>query len=243
MQAGVVFRSGSPPALAPNRRAPYHRAMRLLTLTDLHGNDAALNAILEAAGPVDIMLLGGDITNFGSPQDAERLVRRAQSTGTPVWAVAGNCDSAEIDQRLVELGVSLHGRGVIYQGLGLHGISAMPPWGHRMYQFTEAELAEFLCAGSAQLAAAKTRVVLSHAPPHGVRDRTHLFQHPGSAALREFILRTVPTLVVCGHIHEGRGVDFLGATTVVNCGAAKSGHYALAEVEEGGRVEVDLRRA
>jgi hypothetical protein len=36
--------------------------MKLLALTDLHGNVGQLDAILEAAGPVDIVLLGGDIT-------------------------------------------------------------------------------------------------------------------------------------------------------------------------------------
>jgi uncharacterized protein len=218
--------------------------MRILAITDLHGSDAALDRIMNAAGPVDMVLLGGDITNFGQPEDVERLVGLAQDSGAPVWAVAGNCDSAEIEQRLVDLCVSLHGRGVISQGIALHGLSAMPPWGHKMYQFTEPQLAEFLQAGHAQVAGAGRHVLLTHCPPHGCRlDRTHFFQHVGSTSARDFIERTQPALVLCGHIHEGRGIDQIGPTVVVNCGAAKSGYFAVAKIEAEGEVKVELGRA
>jgi uncharacterized protein len=218
--------------------------MKLLALTDLHGNPAALDSILDAVGPVDAVLLGGDITHFGTPDDAQWIVRRAEEGGSPVWAVAGNCDSAAIEQRLIDLGVSLHGRGVVCQGIGLHGLGAMPPWRNGMYQYTEAELAEFLAAGHAQVAGATRRVLLSHCPPHGCRlDRTILFRHVGSTALAEFIARTQPHLVLTGHIHEARGIDELGRTLAVNCGAARSGYYVLAEVNLDGDVRVELKRA
>jgi len=219
--------------------------MKLLCVTDLHQSSAALERILAdaaAAGPIDLLLLGGDITQFGPPEAAERLVRQAQAAGAPVLAVAGNCDSPAIDRRLVELGVSLHGRGLICGDVGIHGLSATPLWRSKMHQFTEEELAGDLRAGYAQVAGAAHQVVRAHAPPHGGKlDRTHFFQHVGSKALRAFIEETQPELVLCGHIHEGRGIEQLGRTTVVNCGAAFAGYYALAEV--GGDVKVDLRRA
>ena len=62
-----------------------------------------------------------------------------------------------------------------------------------------------------------------------------------NTALRDFIEKTQPALVLCGHIHEGRGIEQFGRTTVVNCGLAASGFYALATV--GDRVDVELRRA
>ena len=71
--------------------------------------------------------------------------------------------------------------------------------------------------------------------------RTRRGQHVGSTALRSFIDERQPTLVFCGHIHEGRGIDRLGATTVVNCGTAYEGYYALAEIGE--TVEVTLQMA
>ena len=219
--------------------------MRLLAITDLHDTPDALRRILADAGSCDLALLGGDITNFGSPEDARRLVALAQSGGAPVLAIAGNCDSAAIDARLEELGVSIAGRGVLIEDVAVHGLSAMPPWRKGMYQFTEEELAAMLEAGYAQIGGAARHVVLSHAPPRGGRtDRTQLFQHAGSTALRAFIERTQPALVLCGHIHEARGVEHLGPTTVVNCGPAAAGYYAIAEIgDDAEAVRVELRRA
>ena len=171
------------------------------------------------------------LAGFVSPAAADRVL-----------AVAGNCDSAEIDSRLDALGVGLLGRGVIHDEIGFHGLSAMPPWRRRMYHFTEDQLAALLQEGYAQIAGATRHVVLSHAPPRNNKlDRTMFFENVGSVALRDFVDRTQPDLVICGHIHEGRGIGSMGKTTVVNCGPGAAGSYALVEVGE--TIQVELRRA
>lgn len=216
--------------------------MKLLCVTDLHGKRSCLERILRVASPVDAVLLGGDITNFGSPIDAQRIVEVAKQSATTVLAVAGNCDSAEIDQQLAEWGVSVSGRGVVLDSIGIHGVSGIPPWKRGMYQLSEDDLARTLEAGYAQLGDGPSHVVLAHVPPHGLAvDRTFLWKHAGSEALRTFVERTQPALVFCGHIHEGRGVDHLGTTTVVNCGEGASGSFAVAEIDSELRVE--LRQA
>ncbi len=216
--------------------------MRIVCITDLHGDTQALDRILADAGPADVVLLGGDITNFGTPNTAEFLVRRAMERCPQVLAVAGNCDSAAIDDRLATLGVSLFGRGVLLQGVGFYGASAMPPWTGTMYELSEDEIAASLAAGRGQLMQPQREVVLSHTPPRGTRlDRTRHGEHVGSVAVRQFIEQVQPALVVCGHIHEARGVDRLGAATIVNCGSAYDGHYALAEINVD--VQVELRDA
>jgi Icc-related predicted phosphoesterase len=208
----------------------------------LHGNLAALERILADAGPVDAILLGGDITHFGSPADAQAAVRLAQTSGAAVLAVAGNCDSPEIDRHLVQMGVSLHARGVSLDAIGLHGLSAIPPWRAGMHQFTEEELAAALEAGFAQLGGAAKHGMLVHVPPHGLSlDRIVLGRHAGSTAVRAFVEKAEPCLVVCGHIHESAGVEQLGPTTVVNCGYAAVGHYARIDVDD--QVKVGLHRA
>ena len=217
------------------------RIKRLLCVTDIHNRLEPFRRILESAGSIDMVLLGGDLTNFGTPADVERVVQIAQSANLPVLAVAGNCDSAQVDQRMAELGVSVARRGVIIDDMGIQGLSAAPPWHRGMYEFTEEEMAEHLRVGYEQIRNAQWHIVLSHVPPHGIKlDRTHFFQHVGSTALREFVEQTRPALVVCGHIHESRGVDMIGSTTVVNCGPAGSGYYAIAEIDE--QVRIDLRR-
>jgi hypothetical protein len=227
--------------------------MRLVCITDLHGRLSPLERILADAGPAEAILLGGDLTTFGSPGDAERIVAAAQRHGATVLAVAGNCDSAAIDERLGQIGVGLHGRGIVWAvpkkgtvpffGLGIHGLSAIPPWKRGMYQLTEEELAAALQAGYAAIQGARQHVLLAHVPPRGLRsDRTFFWKHAGSMAVREFVERTQPALVLCGHIHEGRGIESLGRTTVANCGYAGHGDYAVADLD-GETVQVTLRTA
>jgi uncharacterized protein len=217
--------------------------MKILCITDIHNHIEPFQRILNEARPIDMLLLGGDLTNFGTPGDVEKIVHIAQLSNSPVFAVAGNCDSAPVDQRLMELGVSVAGRGMIIKDVGIHGLSAAPPWHKGMYGFTEVELAQHLQAGYDEIKNqnAQWHVVLTHVPPQGIKlDRTHFFQHVGSSALREFVDKTQPALVVCGHVHESRGVDTIGRTTVVNCGPAGSGYYAIAELDD--EVHVELYR-
>jgi len=218
--------------------------MKIVAITDLHNRKSALERILAAAGAFDLVVLGGDLTEFGTPADAGRIVRLIEQQGplSRVVAVAGNCDSARIDRRLDELGVGLHGRGVIYDSVGFQGLSAMPPWRGGMYELSEEELARFLNEGAAAIASAQWRVVVAHAPPFDTAlDRTSRGQHVGSRALRTFIDSNRPHLVVCGHIHEGRGVETIGSTVVVNCGEGREGDYAVIEI--GATLSVELRRA
>ncbi|MBN2581184.1 MAG: metallophosphoesterase family protein [Pirellulales bacterium] len=211
--------------------------IKLLCISDIHGNEKVLEVILRTAGKSDAVLLGGDLTHFGCPDDAERIVRLVQNFNPNVYAVAGNCDSKAIERRLNELGVGIGGKGRLLGALGIHGLSGAPPWQPTMYEFSEAELGRFLEAGAQALNAAKLYVVLSHPPPRGcLLDRTFLWKHVGSTALRDFVAARQPELVVCGHIHESRGVEQLGRTTVVNCGPATRGYYALAEVDREVRV-------
>ncbi len=226
--------------------------MNLLCLADLHGDTAALQAILEQVEPVDLVLVGGDITHFATPNAAESLIRLLLDRQPRVLAVAGNCDSPQIDQRLASLGVSLFRRGVCHDNVVFSGVSGVPPWHGRTHELSEPLLAEALeqsreCAlrhrqRPAQTApAAAFEVLLTHVPPHGnTLDLTRSGQHIGSTAVRAFITRYQPALAVCGHVHESRGIAAQGNTQVVNCGPAFNGYYALATV--GPEVHVELRQ-
>lgn len=217
--------------------------MHIVCITDLHGRMEALHRILEDAGPHDILLLGGDITNFGSPVDVARVIQAAKQYAPTVLAVAGNCDSAAIDDELDRLGVALHARGFLHENVGIHGLSAIPPWKRGMYELTEEQLTAALESGSRAIQEAPQHVLLAHVPPRGTKaDRTFLRIHAGSTAVRAFVDQTGPALVLCGHIHEGRGIETCGKTTVVNCGFGGRGEYAVAEFT-GDATKVEIRSA
>jgi len=215
--------------------------MQIVCITDLHGRMEALHRILAEAGHHDITLLGGDITNFGAPIDAARVIQVARLYAPTVLAVAGNCDSTAIDDEFGRLGVALHARGLLREDVGIHGLSAIPPWKRGMYQLTEEQLAAALQSGYEAIADARQQVLLAHVPPYGMKaDRTFLCIHAGSTAVRSCVDRVQPALVFCGHIHEGRGIEMLGKTTVVNCGFGGRGEYAVAQCT-GGELKAEVR--
>lgn len=64
--------------------------MRVLVISDLHGNDAALRAVLDAAGSVDSILCLGDLVDYGpEPAACVDWVRRHATA-----VVRGNHDDA-----------------------------------------------------------------------------------------------------------------------------------------------------
>jgi Icc-related predicted phosphoesterase len=85
----------------------------------------------------------------------------------------------------------------------------------------------------------RLRIFCPHAPPQGTAcDRLSSGEHVGSAVVRAFVEREQPDLVLCGHIHESRGLDELGRSRIVNPGPVAAGHYAV--VETNGELGVRL---
>lgn len=55
-------------------------------------------------------------------------------------------------------------------------------------------------------------------------------KHYGSKLIKEIILKCKPRLHIGGHIHEGRGVQKIGRTLLVNPGSAHEGKGAIVEI-------------
>ena len=209
--------------------------MILLSLGDLHGSIGWNSTLEKAAAEADAILVCGDLTQFGRPEDADRLLDDLLRRCDQVLAVAGNCDSHAIERHLASRSISLHGRGRMLGGvIGVCGVSGSnpTPFGTPL-EYDEDTLAEALRSGWEQIADAHVRILLHHAPPkHTACDRTAGGLHVGVRGLRAFCEKEEPELVVCGHIHEARGQDMIGRTLVVNGGMAARGHGVRIEVRE-----------
>lgn len=206
--------------------------MRIAYVVDVHERFEAVPAALAETGPVDVLVVGGDLTNAGSPDDAERAVESWRPLAPTLFAVAGNMDSPAIDARLVELGVSLNARGVVLDDVGFHGVSSAPlsPL-ETPHELPDEELGVHAEAGHGNVEGSRIRIFCPHAPPHGTAcDRLRSGVSVGSPSLRAFIEGAQPDLVLCGHIHEARGEDAIGRSRIVNPGPAFAGHCALVEV-------------
>jgi Icc-related predicted phosphoesterase len=215
--------------------------MRIAYVVDVHDRPEAVPLALTEIEPLDVLVVGGDITTFGTPDDAERAIELWRPLATHLFAVAGNCDSAAIGGRLAELGVSIHGCGSTVDGVGFAGASGSPftPL-HTPYELPDHEFAQHAASGLAEIRKSTVRILCPHAPPHETAcDRLRTGEHVGSRALRELIDREQPDLVLCGHIHESRAIDVVGSTRVVNPGPVAAGHFALVDVGETVTVELD----
>jgi Icc-related predicted phosphoesterase len=214
--------------------------MRIAYVVDVHDRFDAVPRALDAIGAVDVLIVGGDITTGGTPDDAARAVESWRRLAPELLAVAGNMDSPAIDARLVELGVSVDGRGVVLGDVGVFGVSAAPKSPlHTPYELDDAELKRRIEAGLEAVRDAHVKIFCPHAPPKDTAcDRLRSGEHVGSAVVRELVEREQPDAVLCGHIHESRGVDVIGNARIANPGPVASGHYAV--VEAGDTVTVRL---
>jgi len=57
--------------------------MRILYVVDIHDRFDAVPRALAEIGPVDVLVVGGDITTLGSPDDAEHAIDMISLAGEP----------------------------------------------------------------------------------------------------------------------------------------------------------------
>ena len=218
--------------------------MIVVSLTDLHGRTGALPAIADDLARADLVLLTGDLTHFGGREDAARVLDAVRACNRAVLAVAGNCDRPEVAAYLAEEGISLDCRHVVRNGVAFLGVGAsLPCPGRTPSEITEADFETFLTAADSTLDRTTPAVLVVHQPPHGTAvDRAYVGGHVGSRSVRLFIEVREPLACFCGHIHEGRGIDAIGRTTVINPGPLSRGGYAWAEIADG-TATVEIRQA
>lgn len=204
--------------------------MKLLALSDLHGDYSHIEAIRDKAGEVDAVLIAGDITNFGPDEHALELFTMFKE---PVLAVPGNCDNPSIQKLLDENVINLHNSSYKLGGLTFIGLGGSNPTPFNTpFELSEKKIGEYV---GKLLTGLKGRVVLlSHAPPLNTTDKVPR-GNVGSEALARYLGRF--DLIVCGHIHEARGSVQVNGTLVLNPGAASKGQAALITIDSEINIE------
>jgi hypothetical protein len=214
--------------------------LRILATADFHGDAEAFQKTAARARQVgaDLVLVCGDITHFGTLQQAEELLSILDSF--PVFYVPGNCDPPDLAEGKIGSAECLHGkcRGVdSLTIIGLGGSSPSPF--DTPFELSESEIASLLEHSYSTCQAIDTVTLMSHSPPRNTKlDRTYTGEHVGSSSVREFVESAKPDLVLCGHIHEAVGVDEINRTTIVNPGAARHGYYAAIDIDNSVNVKL-----
>ncbi len=209
--------------------------MKLLCLSDIHGEAAGLRDVLSSAADADIIVIAGDITHLGDSAEADAVLSPLFSSGARLVAVAGNMDRDGVRGYLAQKGVDIHARGIVVDGVGFMGLGGgtPSPFG-TPWELNDDEAKRCLSAGIAQIAHASFKVLVSHAPPRDTElDRGFARRHVGSGPVRDFLQAGSVNLCICGHIHESPGEDTIGGALCVNIGPFKNGSYALVDIDAG----------
>jgi Icc-related predicted phosphoesterase len=214
--------------------------MRLVAVTDVHGAYSKVEAILEAEEPFDAVIIGGDLTTHGSVPEARGAIETLRRFQKPLFAVAGNMDLPLFEAAYTDLGVNINARGTRIGNVGLFGVAGSPftPM-HTPYEISEDEIRRRADEGWKQVQGTSRSVFVPHAPPRSTKlDKLLMGAHVGSLAVREFVECNQPDVLICGHIHESRGIDTLGKTQMVNCGPAGKGSYAVITIDKEVTIEL-----
>jgi len=201
--------------------------VRIAALGDLHctkSSQGAFQPLFTRIGEsADVLVMAGDLTDYGLPEEAKILARELSALRIPVAAVLGNHDiessrEAEVRQILCDAGVViLDGDACEMQGIGIAGVKgfgggfgqrALGPWGETIIkQFVREAVDEALKleAALARLRTSQLVALLHYSPIQRTVEGEPLEIYPflGSSRLEEPIGRYPVSLVIHGHAHRG----------------------------------------
>lgn len=201
--------------------------MRIAATADLHYSTQTSNALKEQFAKVrdeaDVLIVAGDLTNFGRTEEMEALVNVLVRLRIPIIAVLGNHDyecgnETELMHMMSSEGIKvLDGTGYEREGVGFAGTKGfiggfgrgmLTPFGEpEVKAFVKASVDEAMKLERAmsQLRTGKRIVVLHYSPVAMTvqGEAPEIYPYLGNSRLAEVVDRHGADLVVHGHAHHG----------------------------------------
>jgi Icc-related predicted phosphoesterase len=246
-------------------------AIRIAAAGDVHCSEENRAQVAAAfgdiAGQVDAILVAGDLTTFGEPEQAEVLADACRELEIPVVAVLGNHDwhanrAGEIVDVLSAAGVVVLDRswtvldcgGTTLGVVGTKGFvggfpdATLTDFGEPIMRAVYAETTdevEALERGLEAVADCRLRIVLLHYAPTSstiAGEPPGIWAFLGSDRLGRPIAEHAPDLVLHGHGHAGTYEGFVGAVPVFNVSLPVMGRdFAVFELGDGTVHDVSLQ--
>ena len=219
--------------------------VRVAAAGDVHINEVNQDAVAEAfrglAGKADLVLLAGDLTTHGEPEQGALLAEACAEVDVPILAVLGNHDHHV--NRALELIAALETGGIqVLEGshaivcvrgaeigvVGAKGFvggfagSHLPDFGEPSLRAVYAETGrevEAVEAGLCAVEACPFRIVLLHYSPTAATlsgEPQGIWAFLGSERLAAPIREHAPDLVLHGHAHAGSFRADVGGVPVFN---------------------------
>lgn len=217
--------------------------MRVLLLTDIHGDVEKLEKILERED-YDAILCAGDLSDASEFSDYEGNLEQVlekfdQQTGKIVQAIPGNMDPEEkCVRKLIDHRINLHKNIASvgnFEAIGFGG--GKTPFG-TPFEPEGSDIKEAVDMLYGRMTS-DTRVAVIHQPPKDTDLDLVDGDHVGSEEVRQLIEEKDFDLFLAGHIHEARGRQLLGDTLAVNPGPVIEGYYAVAEIDQ--RIQLEMK--
>ncbi len=203
--------------------------VRLAAVGDIHYTQASRGTrqslFSYMADTADIVLLCGDIIDYGLPEEARLFAQEISATvKLPILAVLGNHEyesgkQDEVQRIFTDVGILvLDGDAQVVHGVGFAGVKGFPggfgqhalqAWGEEsIKRFVQESVSETLKLESA-LAKLRTvpRVALLHYAPIAetvMGESAEIWAFLGSSRLEEPLNRYAVSVVFHGHAHRGR---------------------------------------
>ncbi len=218
--------------------------MIILAITDIHGRYSVVYRLIKKVDldKIDLLIIAGDISHFGDLEEVTSFLKTISQYFQKILFIPGNCDPPQLlNYNLGDKVINIHLKKVLVNKYTFYGIggSNLTPF-RTFIEFSEEELKHYL-RNVEKNEECNRLIMVTHAPPYSILDKTFLGKHVGSKVYYEFLQKKKPMLWITGHIHECRGVEKLHNTIVVNPGPLMKRYYAVINVEDS-NVKVFLKK-
>lgn len=224
--------------------------MRILVIADIHGHyEKTFERIKKIdTGRFDIMVCPGDFTDmfnqppgFSQTDVADMLLQKLMALHIPFYCVPGNHDPYEIVDLLEEYDANLHDKVRSFKGMKFMGFGGAATPFNTIFEPSEEDIKKSLDRLSSEVKN-KNFVLVVHNPPKNTKvDIVSTGDHVGSQVIRDFIAEKQPILAISAHIHESKGTDRIGNTTLFYPGPFYDGYYGIAEIK-GNSVNCEIKK-
>lgn len=188
--------------------------MKILAFSDLHEEEAALEALRSIAPDYDHVFICGDFAKTNS--FAEEVLEAFPKA----FIIPGNWDTKIVNELASKKPQWIHGkRRELENGLNAVGFGYSPPTPFFTYgELTEEEIYEQM----SKLPIDENTLLLLHCPPKGHFDHVHMVRNIGSESILKIIEEKKPFAAFFGHVHEHVGTEKLGSTKLIKLPPANS---------------------
>ena len=217
---------------------------KILAISDIHGEENQNLYTYLDANNIDLVLILGDITNFGPIGFVETFINKLKSYNFDVIAIHGNCDPEGVCDAIGNVTTCLHNNSIVYKDIVLSGYggSNLTPFDtpsevdddkiyedlHKLFE-NQTEYED------------KLKILVTHAPPlNSDADVIESGDHVGSQGVFKIIEEFEPNINLCGHVHEAKSISKIANTDVANPGMLKDNGAVLITIDDNLKYEISI---